>query len=434
MSPYVGAHRAIIEAGPGTIRRLCCDTGQAADGDLTEIVEAALGAIDDRVALVGERPVAVDSLWRTALRSLNCGSPDGRKSMALVHPSWWPSSRVGVVTAAAQTLADDVLVRPRSWLLTRASDKEHAECEATVVVEIAERLVVLNGPEVVAIPRTVEPDRVVEKAATVIAEMARDIAAVVLIDAPSTVNRAPALATLIAGAVRGAGQTVVEIDDAVLTRLSRSAWPVPDEPSEPRQTVAADGVPSGARMSRMSRMFSGVVGAAAAFTVLSLGVSAVAPAGRHGASPSVQVQTALTTFLVEGRVAVAVPANWPTQRVVTGPGSARVQVTSPSDSEVALHVTQSLVAGETLSGTAERLKRAIDAEPVGVFVDFNPSGTSAGRPAVTYREVRASHHVRWTVLLDGPVRISVGCQSRPGDEGAVRDACEQAVRSAHAIG
>ena len=156
-------------------------------------------------------------------------------------------------------------------------------------------------------------------------------------------------------------------------------------------------------------------------------------AGRARCLPR-QVETAPTTFLVEGRVALTVPANWPTQRVVAGPGSARVQVTSPSDPEVALHVTQSPVAGETLGGTAERLKQAIDAEPAGVFVDFNPSGISAGRPAVTYREVRAGHHVRWTVLLDGAVRISVGCQSRPGDEDAVRDACEQAVRSAHAIG
>ena len=133
-------------------------------------------------------------------------------------------------------------------------------------------------------------------------------------------------------------------------------------------------------------------------------------------------------------MALTVPANWPAQRVVTGPGSARVQVTSPSDPEVALHVTQSWVAGETLSGTAERLKRAIDAEPAGVFVDFNPSGISDGRPAVTYREVRAGHQVRWTVWLDGPVRISVGCQSRPEDDNAVRGACEQAVRTAHAVG
>ncbi len=99
-----------------------------------------------------------------------------------------------------------------------------------------------------------------------------------------------------------------------------------------------------------------------------------------------------------------------------------------------MHITQSPVPGETLRDTAERIKRAIDAERAGVFVDFNPSGSSADRAAVTYREVRPGHHVRWTVLLDGAVRISVGCQSRPGDEDAVRAVCEQAVRSAHAIG
>jgi type VII secretion-associated protein (TIGR03931 family) len=163
-------------------------------------------------------------------------------------------------------------------------------------------------------------------------------------------------------------------------------------------------------------------------------VAAALPAvGAMGRHEGQAMHKTPTTYLVEGRVALTVPADWPTQRVVGGPGSARVQVTSPSDPEVALHVTQSPVAGETLSGTAERLKRAIDAEPAGVFVDFNPYGTSAGRPAVTYREVRAGHQVWWTVLLDGVVRISVGCQSRPGGEDAVRDVCEQAVRSAHAV-
>jgi type VII secretion-associated protein (TIGR03931 family) len=162
--------------------------------------------------------------------------------------------------------------------------------------------------------------------------------------------------------------------------------------------------------------------------------SAVLPVGRREVAAADRVATAPTTYLTEGRVALTVPANWPAQRVVTGPGSARVRVMSPSDPEVALHLTQSPVAGETLGVAAERLKRAIDAEAAGVFVDFNPSGSTAGRPAVTYREVRAGHHVRWSVFVDGPVRISIGCQSRPGDEDAVRDACEQAVRSARAIG
>ena len=66
--------------------------------------------------------------------------------------------------------------------------------------------------------------------------------------------------------------------------------------------------------------------------------------GSHGPSRCyAPVDTAPTTFLVEGRVALTVPATWPTQRVIAGPGSARVQVTSPSDPEVALHVTQSPV-------------------------------------------------------------------------------------------
>lgn len=425
MSTTANRHRALIEAGPGTIRRLCCATDGAADDDTSEIIREALAAIDDRVALVGGRPVTVDSLWRAALRSVKCVNCNG---LVLVHPSWWPSARVGVVTATAKSLADDVLTRRRSWLLAEASTDQRAEGDAPVVVEIAERLVVITGAEVVAIPRGAGPHPAVEEAARSITAMTGTASAVVLIDAPSTVTGAPALGALIAGAVRRSGLAAVEIDDARLPGLARSALPVPEDPSEPRVTAGAD------RPRSRARIISGLAGAAVVLTAFPLAISAVAPAARRGVSPPVAVQTAPTTFLVEGRVALTVPANWSAQRVVTGPGSARVQVTSPSDPEVALHVTQSPVAGETLSGTAERLKHAIDAEPAGLFVDFNPSGVSVGRPAVTYREVRATHHVRWTVLLDGPVRISLGCQSRPGDEEAVRDACEQAVRSAHAIG
>jgi type VII secretion-associated protein (TIGR03931 family) len=110
-----------------------------------------------------------------------------------------------------------------------------------------------------------------------------------------------------------------------------------------------------------------------------------------------------------------------------------VQITSPTDPEAALHVVQSVVVDETLSDTADTLKRAIDEATAGVFVDFNPNGRSSGRPSVTYREVRPGHDIRWAVLLDGAVRISIGCQSRPGADSAVAEACELAVRSAHAL-
>ncbi len=397
MSP----HRALIEVGPETIRRLCCGTSAIADAEM----RAALEAIDDRAALVGERPVAVDSLWRTLLRSLRCEGSDG---LTIVHPSWWPPSRVGVLTAAAPQ-PKDVAAQPRAWLLRQACGTD------ATVVEIAGRMVAVAGAETVAVARTMQPTIVAKEVANLVAATMRPV---VVIDAP--VAGAAALATSIAEAVReGGAQTVIEVDDARLRQLARRASQPPSDCGKPRPTDAARRSP--ARRLRWLAA-AGVVGVTA--------VSVFGAVSRNGVRDAPR---AATSFLVEGQVALTVPANWPTQRLVGGPGSARVKVTSPSDPEVALHVTQSRIAGETLSRTAERLKRAIDAEPAGVFVDFNPYGSSAGRAAVTYREIRAGHQVRWTVLLDGMVRISLGCQSRPGAEDAVLDVCEQAVRSAHAI-
>jgi type VII secretion-associated protein (TIGR03931 family) len=416
------AHRAIIEAGPGTIRRLCCGTGLAADGEASERYAAALAAIDDHLALVNGCPVTVASLWHDALRELDCGSPDAARPMIVVLPSWWPASRVGVITAAA----NGVVTQPRSWLLTRAST---AAPEATVVVEIAERLVSIAGDSkregFVAVPRRTGLHPVAEEIAGVVARIGRGTTPAVLIDAPSAVAGAAAVAALVAAAVRDAGNglTAVVVDDARLSQLARSVRLTGQDPCQ--ATADAGGV--GSRGWKLS-------GLAAAGVVLAVAAPAVAAVGRNGAPA---IEKAATTFLVEGRVALTVPANWPTQRVIGGPGSARVQATSPSDPEVALHVTQSLVPDpthEALNGIAERLKRAIDVQQAGVFVDFDPSGVSVGRSAVTYRELRAGHQVRWTVLLDGAVQISIGCQSRPGGEDAVREVCEQAIRSVHAIG
>lgn len=404
-------HRAVVEAGPAAIRRLCC--GTTTDAATSETVLAALGAIDDQVTLVGERPTAVDAVWRAALRSACC-EPSG--AMLVLHPSWWPAARIDLLAAAAAAVSGGAEARPRSWLLARAGP---APPQARAVVEIADRLVAIAGGGAVA--RTAATPVVAAEVGRLLAEANT---AVVVIDAPAGVPGAPELASSIAGVARGQGLTVERVDDARLARLARSVPAV--------RGGARRGTPT--RAARASRRC-----ARTALGATTAALAVVAPAvwtdNGGGAVTARRVTVApATTFLVEGRVALTVPADWPTQRVTAGPGSARVQVSSPSDPQVALLVTQSPVAGETLRGTAERLKRAIDAAPGGVFVDFNPAGTSAGRPAVTYREVRPGHQVRWTVLLDGPVRISVGCQSGPGGEEAVRAVCEQAVRSAHAIG
>ncbi len=144
--------------------------------------------------------------------------------------------------------------------------------------------------------------------------------------------------------------------------------------------------------------------------------------------------TSESTVLAEGRIEVRIPARWTVERITGGPGSRRVQVSSPADSAVALHITQSYAPETTLADSAEVLARAIAGRPAGVFVDFRADDAVAGRPVVTYREVRPGRVIRWAVLPAGATRISIGCQSPPEREDAVRAACDEAVRSAREQG
>lgn len=393
-------HRAVVEAGPIGVRRLCC----AADKGV-ESGEAAVDAIDDALVLVDETPVGTGLLWRSMLQSL---LDDVHTSLAVVHPSWWSTARVAVLRRAADDVTADVTTRRRSELL---SDN------ATAVVEIADRFVVITGTEVTAERRYGEPEVVQNVARTV----AGTAATTVVIDAPTAVNGAAALAKAIAVELQAADGrlAVTMVDDAAFADLAVQAL-------SGNEVIVAAGSPESAASARKPKWPTVLVGLLVLAAVL-FGVDVVI---HRPLSPTADVPT---TYLVEGRVALTVFAQWSARRIVAGPGSARVQITSPIDPQVALHVTQSLVVDERLRDTAETLQHAIDEAPGGVFVDFNPNGHSAGRAAVTYREVRAGHDIRWAVLLDGAVRISIGCQSRPDDELAVRDACELAVRSAHAL-
>jgi type VII secretion-associated protein (TIGR03931 family) len=416
------AHPVVIEAGPGTVRRLCCGTGKPAN---IELAAAALDGIDDTVTLVDEQPVAVAALWDSVLEALAC--PKGQstpESVLIVYPSWWSASRVGVVAAAAaRTLAENVVTRARAELLAAAAP----DTGTKVVVEIAPRLVAITAAATIAEPRSGPADLMAEAVARRIIALSHGVAAAVLIDGPDSVSGAVALAAMIAERLRTEAPDAHAqlIDDARFVRLAAPASPAKTEspPHEPADLG-----------SRQCRRLPALASA------LVLGVAAVGAGiwSRHDpAAVDVAVDAVRMTFLVEGRVALQVPAQWPVQRVTGGPGSARVEVISPADPQVVLHVTQSPVPVATLSATAETLQRALERanadESADVFVGFNPAGQRAGRPAVTYREVREGHHIDWTVLVDGAVRISIGCQSRPDGADAIRAVCEQAVRSARAV-
>jgi type VII secretion-associated protein (TIGR03931 family) len=97
---------------------------------------------------------------------------------------------------------------------------------------------------------------------------------------------------------------------------------------------------------------------------------------------------------------------------------------NPSD---VIHLTQSWAPRvQTLDAAAETLRTALAEQPEGVFVDFTARGERAQRRAVTYAEIRAERRIDWTVLLDGGVRIAIGCEGSP-------TACDRAVGSARAV-
>ena len=347
-----------------------------------ELATIALESLDDDLALVDDRVLSVDELWRDVLGSAANGP---RKRLRLVCPSWWGPRRVARVTAAAGHWSDDVVVVLRSEVRTAAA----------AVVELGPELVIVRADgrrHVIA--RASHPADIVEAVVACV-----DGLPAVTVDAPSGVTL---LGANLVRALRVRGVEVTLEDDRTL--------------------AAAVGGAADTRSVRWHVTPRTVGVAAAILTAGGLATAAVAVDGRPEEPPD-------ASWLVEGRVAVEVPARWTVERVTTGPGSARVQLTSPDDRSEVIHVTQSRVPDtETLDSTAAALAAILAGQPRGIFVDFTAAGERAERSAVTYREVRPDRRVDWTVLLDGGVRIAIGCQGA-----APQDACERAIRSAHAV-
>lgn len=383
----------VLEIGPSTVRRLSSVGESVLDDDR---VAQALAGIDDTTVLLDERPITVESLWRNLMSS---GIGNDCEPVTLLHPSWWPQRWVARIVDAATTVTPEVVAQPRSSLIGRRFGSGTG-----TVVEL--------GQEVVAVCRGAHLPRIHCRpvdAAVIAAEAGADRSEAILIDVPHGVH---------GGAQYGNAVRKALLDNGVVARIVRI---------EDGVTSATVAPPTVAPTRR--RPLSAQVAAAAVVGIVVCGVGAVTvrPAGIPAAVSD-------TVGLVEGRVTVRIPSGWTVTRVTTGPGSRRVEIDSPTDGSAALHVTQSYTPEETLDGAARVLRRALAKEAAGTFVEFNPADERAGRFALTYREVRAGRDVRWSVIIDGSTRISIGCQSAPGREDAVNRACDEAIRSAHEVG
>jgi type VII secretion-associated protein (TIGR03931 family) len=374
------ADGAVVILGPNAIR---------GPGVVDEaLARVALECIDDRLALVDDRAVPVERLWR----EVTCAAAGARQEVVVVVPSWWTRRRSSFVAGALSECLADVVVLRRAEVL-RGDDSR-------VVVEIATELIAVHAnSSLAAIPRS-------DDGAAVRAVVERiGSPSAVVIDVPPGVADAGVLAEEIGRLLRARGTSVSVADDETVLRMV-----LPARRRPPRRHVRP----------RVAALTASAL-SVAALTCAAVGSGADAPVGRE------------TAWVIEGRVAVEVPADWPVERVTTGPGSARLQAVSPADPQMAIHLTQSPVpAQQSLTSAAEVLRNALATQPDGVFVDFKTADRRADRAVITYRELRPDHHVDWAVFLDGGVRIAIGCQRAP-DRPWPDSICDTAIRSARVL-
>jgi type VII secretion-associated protein (TIGR03931 family) len=385
---------AVVEFGPVVVRRLSPGPVCAAD---PQLVQTVLAGIDDSLVLYEDKPTEVDGLLRVVLGELVDGECH---SLAVLVPSDWWESRIERLLESARTLADRVVVMRRARFL--------AECNVagTIFEAGLDRIIISKDGAVVQV---VSRPSIGEHGLP-----EHDGLTPAYMDFPTDVASGAERAELAMHIARtGARTAFVGMDEAVLH------W------CEPH---SADGV----------AMWRTVAARVVALIVVG---SAIVGGIEFGSSePGQPMGVERAVELVEGRVAVRVPSGWRIERILAGPGSNRVQVTSPGmfapdPNGLALHITQTqnFSLRPDLSAVAEALWQLIATDPDAAFTAFTGRDNRYGRPTVTYREVRESRVVRWNIVVDRFTRIGIGCQSSLGREADVDAVCGIAVRSAHVV-
>ena len=392
----------LLETGPLRVRVLGRTGGGARPGAAER---AVLAALDDPVALVDDRPVAVDDLLRTLLRHC-CDPPDGAVNgpVTVLHPSWWPRPRVARVVAAACAAARVVAVRSRADLLRRQCGVAAADA---VVIEIAADLAAVSGSGMLRLLDRGDVAGIAAAAARRAGPVPTPVLSPVIIDVPDGLPGAARTADLIATALRRNRIEPLIVDAA----------------------AAADRPPPARPAARRDRRRIPAVVAVAITAAITAGIAAGVVAVPR--APTRPDHGGLR--LVAGRVAVRIPADWRVRPVTGGPGTPRVEFIAPDDDRTVLHVTAADAPQATPASAAGVVRRAIGDAPPGVFTDFRADAELAGRRALSYRETRPGRVITWWVLFDGSTRIGIGCQSAPGRDDAVRAVCSTAVASAREV-
>ncbi|GAB2689286.1 type VII secretion-associated protein [Nocardia thraciensis] len=183
---------------------------------------------------------------------------------------------------------------------------------------------------------------------------------------------------------------------------------------------------------RSRRTLVGTV-AAAAVLILAVGVAVVLTRSSDGttAAPPTTRQasaepTARPTPQTFGRVQTPIPGGW---HIATQTDN-RVDLSPDSGARQRITLTQKdLAPGSSVDEVARALQAQIQRRPAGTVTDLRRDTAFGGRPGLSYEEFPSDGTtVRWQVIVDSGLQVSIGCQYPSDAWQPMAAPCEQLVR------
>ncbi|NDK89089.1 type VII secretion-associated protein [Gordonia desulfuricans] len=407
----------VVDLGYGHTR-----IGAVPGPDLTGLMDA----IDaDRIVLDGVA-VMVEQRWTEIFTrwSESCGA-----SLIIGHPSTWGAVRAGVLRRAAARVPADIDVVPRAVLIARGhTDTTVSRCAVVETTHLprypagsaptwdVQRLRRRGGDWEIEASAVVAvtgagADRVEVEAAV------DDGIEVVFVDGAIPAERAAAVDAIGRHTVAG---RILQVDPQLIARWGARSR---------RAALGTGPGPAVGDEPTTSRSIRWIWVAAACATAVATVAAGVGiwqhdgPAGSH------------TDDVTVGRTTLTVPGDWhrsdpPAPSGTAGPGSQTRTVFAAGDDGSRILLVQSPVrAGSTPASVATSLHNRIRQRGDDVVTEFSPSTRYAGRDVISYREAPVSGApIRWYVLVDDDLQVSVGCQGGTGAE-TIDGPCTEAVAS-----
>jgi len=126
-----------------------------------------------------------------------------------------------------------------------------------------------------------------------------------------------------------------------------------------------------------------------------------------------------------GRVGAVLPAGWH----ITNRSGARVDISPNNGARERISLVQKdLAPGSGVEDVAATLETQIAKRPAGTVGPLQRNVIFGGRPGLSYEETPGDDTtVRWQVLVDSGLQVSVGCQYPTGDWQPIAAVCEKFV-------